>query len=58
MVLNRTIQIRLSKAQYDQVKLNCEARGFEQLSSFLRHLALAQDQLMHQLTGAPTFIQG
>lgn len=48
MVLNRTIQIRLTKAQYDRIKGNAELKGFETLSGFLRHVGLAQDELLHQ----------
>ena len=48
MVLNRTIQIRLAREQYERIKEDCQQKGFESLSSYLRHLALHQDDLLHE----------
>ena len=36
MVRNRTIQIRLTKNQYERIKSNVEAKGFSSLPSYLR----------------------
>lgn len=48
MVMSRTIQIRTTKQQYDQIRSLAEARGFESLSSYLRHMALHQDLITQQ----------
>ena len=43
MVKNRSIQIRLSKEELEQIKQNAQRRGFYSLSTFLRHLAIDND---------------
>jgi len=48
MVLNRTIQIRLTKDQYERIKNNSRIKGFSSLSSYLRYVALNQDFVLHQ----------
>lgn len=47
MVLNRTIQIRLTRDQYERIKDYSRMRGFSSLSSYLRFVALNQDFLLH-----------
>jgi hypothetical protein len=44
MVRIRTIQIRLTRQQYDRIKNDCGMKGFGTLSSYLRYLALHQDE--------------
>ncbi|VTR66929.1 hypothetical protein DESC_540019 [Desulfosarcina cetonica] len=46
MVRIRTIQVRLSRDQYDRIKNDCAAKGFGSLSSYLRYLALYRDQAL------------
>ena len=48
MVLNRTIQIRLTLDQYERIKNNSHIKGFNSLSSYLRYVALNQDFVLHQ----------
>lgn len=48
MVMNRTIQIRLKKEQYERIKNFSVQRGFNSLSSFLRFVALEQDFILQQ----------
>ena len=48
VVLNRTIQIRLKKEQYERIKNYSTQRGFNSLSSFLRFVALEQDFALQQ----------
>lgn len=48
MVLNRTIQIRLTKEQYELIKNNSCIKGFSSLSAYLRYVALNQDFVLHQ----------
>lgn len=48
MVLNRTIQIRLTLDQYERIKNNSRIKGFNSLSSYLRYVALNQDFVLHQ----------
>lgn len=44
MVKIRTIQIRLTRQQYEQIKNNSITRGFNSLSAYLRHQALNRDE--------------
>ena len=46
MVKIRTIQIRLSRQQYEQIKNDSMVKGFATLSSYLRFLALHRDQTL------------
>jgi hypothetical protein len=46
MVLNRTIQIRLTKDQYDRIKAASLSRRFEIRSSYPRYAALHRDELL------------
>jgi len=48
MVRNRTIQIRLTKDQYERIKNYSRIKGFNSLSGYLRFVALDQDFLLHQ----------
>ena len=48
MVMNRTIQIRLKRDQYERIKNNAAIKGFNQLSAYLRHVALDQDFILQQ----------
>lgn len=48
MVMVRTIQVRLKRDQYERIQQNAERKGFISLSSYIRHVALDQDFLLHQ----------
>ncbi len=48
MVMNRTIQIRLTKNQYERIKIYSKTKGFNSLSGYLRHLGLEQDFLLQE----------
>jgi len=48
MVRNRTVQVRLTKDQYERMKGNCQVRGFGTLSSFIRFVTLEQDLALQQ----------
>jgi len=48
MVRNRSVQVRLTRAQYERLKNNCEIRGFRTLSDFVRFVALDQDLILQQ----------
>lgn len=48
MVMNRTIQIRLKKEQYERIKNYSDMKGFSSLSGYLRFVALDQDFVMQQ----------
>ena len=43
MALIRTIQIRLSRDQYDRIKADALASGFYSVSGYLRYLALGRN---------------
>lgn len=44
MVKIRTIQVRLTRQQYDQIMTDSTAKGFSTLSAYFRYLALYRDQ--------------
>ncbi|MEW5818170.1 MAG: hypothetical protein AB1798_22625 [Spirochaetota bacterium] len=48
MVNNRTIQIRLTRDQYERIKNNSHIKGFSSLSAYLRYVGLEQDFVLHQ----------
>ena len=48
MVQNRTIQIRLTKNQYERIKIYSQTKGFSSLSGYLRHMGLEQDFMLQQ----------
>ena len=48
MVMNRTIEIRLKKDQYERIKNNSRIKGFNSLSAYLRFAALGQDLTTQQ----------
>lgn len=48
MVLNRTIQIRLTKEQYDRINQNARLKGFQHTSAYLRYVGLEQDLWLHR----------
>ena len=48
MVRNRTVQVRLTKDQYERMRGNCQVRGFGTLSSFIRFVTLEQDLVLQQ----------
>jgi hypothetical protein len=48
MVRNRTVQVRLTRDQYERMKGNCQVRGFGSLSSFVRFVTLEQDLVLQQ----------
>lgn len=48
MVSNRTIQVRMTRRQYDQIRLLAQNRGFNSLSAYMRYVALDQDFVMRQ----------
>jgi hypothetical protein len=63
MVMIRTIQVRMTRDQYERVKNNSRVRGFNSLSAYLRFVALDQDLVLqhkifeihaHLLGQAPT----
>lgn len=48
MVNNRTIQIRLTKDQYERIKNYSRMKGFNSLSGYLRFVALEQDFVLQK----------
>ena len=46
--MNRTIQVRMSRDQYERIKNNTELKGFHSMSSFMRFAALEQDFIVEQ----------
>lgn len=48
MVKIRTIQIRLTKDQYERIKDYSRIKGFTSLSGYLRHVGLVQDFAFQQ----------
>lgn len=46
MTLIRTIQIRLSRDQYDRIKSDAYVYGFNSLSAYLRYLALGRNYFL------------
>lgn len=48
MVSNRTIQIRLTKDQYERIKNFSVVKGFNSLSAYLRFAGLDQDLVMQK----------
>jgi len=48
MALLRTIQIRLSREQYNRIKADAHAFGFYSLSGYLRYLALGRNYILEQ----------
>jgi Arc/MetJ-type ribon-helix-helix transcriptional regulator len=47
MVMTRSVQVRLTKSQYERLKGCAEMRGFSSMSSFLRYVALEQEYATH-----------
>ncbi len=45
MNYSRTIQIRLSREQYNRIKQDSRLFGFNSLSAYLRYLALGRNHL-------------
>ena len=59
MVMIRTIQIRLTRQQYERIKNESRIRGFNSLSAYIRYQALQKDEAIerkiyeiHQAVGA------
>ena len=48
MVMIRTIQIRMTKDQYQRILNNSQIKGFNSLSAYLRFIALEQDFVLQQ----------
>jgi len=48
MTLIRTIQIRLSREQYNRIKSDAMAFGLNSLSGYLRYLALGRDLILEK----------
>lgn len=48
MVKNRTIQVRMTRDQYERIKQHSQMRGFSSLSSYMRFVALDQDFILFQ----------
>lgn len=48
MVMNRTIQVRMTKDQYERIRSNTEGKGFDSMSSFMRFTALERDFVVEQ----------
>ena len=49
MVKIRTIQVRLTRQQYDRVKNDSVEKGFGTLSSYFRYLALHREQAISKM---------
>ena len=43
MVMIRTVQVRLTRDQYERLKNNAHVKGFQSLSGFVRYVALQHD---------------
>jgi len=48
MAMIRTIQIRLSREQYNKIKADAFAFGINSLSGYLRYLALARNTILEK----------
>lgn len=48
VVMTRTIQVRLTRDQYQRIKDNSQLKGFNSLSAYLRFAGLDRDFLLHQ----------
>jgi len=48
MVKIRTIQIRLTRDQYERIKNYSRIKGFNSLSGYLRYMGLDQDFILQQ----------
>ena len=48
MVMIRTIQVRLTRDQYEAIKMRSHTQGFNSLSAYLRFVALDQDLTLHK----------
>lgn len=48
MVKIRTVQVRMTRDQYERMKNNSKVKGFNSLSAFLRYVALEQDFVLRQ----------
>jgi len=48
MVMNRTIQVRMTKDQYERVRNNTEVKGFHSMSAFMRFAALERDFIVEK----------
>lgn len=49
MVMSQTsIQVRMSKTQYERIKNNAQIMGFNSLSAYMRFVALDKDFVLRQ----------
>ena len=48
MVKNRSIQVRLTRDQYERIKNNARIKGFNFTSAYIRFVALKQDFVFQQ----------
>ena len=48
MVMNRTIQVRMTKDQYERIRNNTEVKGFHSMSAFMRFAALERDFIVEK----------
>jgi len=48
MVKIRTVQVRMTRDQYEKMKNNSKVKGFNSLSAYLRYVALEQDFVLRQ----------
>jgi len=48
MVKIRTVQVRMTRDQYERMKNNSKVKGFNSLSAYLRYVALEQDFVLRQ----------
>ena len=48
MVKIRTVQVRMTRDQYERMKHNSNTKGFNSLSAYLRYVALEQDSVLKQ----------
>lgn len=48
MVRTRMLYVRLTARQHEQLKENCRTHGFENISSYVRHMVLDRDLATQQ----------
>ena len=48
MVMNRSIQVRMTKDQYERIRRNSQVKGFHSMSSFMRFASLERDFIVEQ----------
>lgn len=48
MVMNRTIQVRMTRQQYERIESNAVLKGFSSLSTYMRYVALEHDFALYE----------